>query len=671
MDAVFIKILNMSITASWLVLAVLLLRLILKKAPKWVNCLLWAMVAVRLICPFSFESVLSLIPSAETVPQTIVYEATPAIRSGVTQIDRIINSTIMADLIPQTGASVNPIQIRLFVWEILWGIGIAVMVIYASVSYFRLRKRVSASIRVTQNMFLCDYIASPFILGIAKPKIYLPSAVDSHTAEHVIAHEKAHIQRRDHWWKPLGFALLTLHWFNPFLWLAYILLCRDIELACDEKVIRELGAGEKKHYSEALLSCSVPRHMVTACPLAFGEVGVRERVKRVLRYQKPAFWIILAAIVVCLAVAVCFLTDPAGTTLAEFQNISDAHYTAVTVTAGDETVELQEEVDVERVKEFLESARFLPEPVSQDRSEDRPRDYGITLPDINTSFWLDSGFSQMWVEDSVKPSLTYRMKNPEQVREFFEALLGHDIPEATITGRENDSLNATNVDINGRQLLVASTENAGSTAWTTPNSPTSNYQGKDGWWLSAGEEAYRFAFFLPTNWEYKALEGSEETFVGIAIRPSDQQEGQLMIQYSPMFAVCGTELTTGEIVLSQYHGSVGTYYGSEVFDYIVIHGKTVHYTVINNQAGLWWDAYETEAMEILNTLILSDCHASEEEVIANAEAMAEYLNYETVEAEYDADQALWLVRFWRDGGETLVTTIRMDSAGNYIDTIRE
>ena len=310
MDLVFIKLLNMSISASWLVLAVIVLRFLLKKSPKWIHVALWALVAVRLLCPFSIESAMSLIPSGETIPETIIYAQTPAIDSGVEVIDQAVNASMAESLTPQAGASVNPVQVHLFVQENIWCLGMVFMLGWAIISYFRIKKKVSASIDLGNGIYICDYIATPFILGIVKPKIYLPSTMEPDSASHVLAHERSHIARKDHWWKPFGYLLLTVHWFNPVLWLAYILLCRDIELACDEKVIRNMEAGQKKAYSEALLKCSVNRRQIAACPLAFGEVGVKERVKTVLNYKKPAFWIVLIAILALIVTAVCFLTDP-------------------------------------------------------------------------------------------------------------------------------------------------------------------------------------------------------------------------------------------------------------------------------------------------------------------------------------------------------------------------
>lgn len=311
MSGIFLKLLNLSISASWLVLVVLALRLVLKRAPKWVNVLLWGMVALRLMLPFSIESALSLIPSAETVsPEVVRFDPAPTITSGVEFIDNAVNPSLSESFAAAPLASANPLYVWTYLAGWVWLIGLAAMLAYALVSYLRLRRRVSASIPLRENIYVCDEVPSPFILGIVRPRIYLPSALDEAQRGSVLSHERAHLARRDHWWKPLGFALLAVYWFNPLLWLAYTLLCRDIELACDERVLRGMDAGQIKDYSSALLACSVPRRMIAACPLAFGEVGVGARVKNALRYKKPAFWVVAVSVVVCTVVAVCFLTNP-------------------------------------------------------------------------------------------------------------------------------------------------------------------------------------------------------------------------------------------------------------------------------------------------------------------------------------------------------------------------
>ena len=310
MNELFLKIINMSISASWLVLAVLILRFVLKKAPKWINVLLWGIVAIRLICPFSFESTLSLIPSAETIPLNIGMDSTPTINSGISAINNAVNPIISQSNTPMAGASINPLQITIGIYEYIWIFGMIALALYTAISYWRLHRKVDTAVRYKDNIFQSENVSSPFVFGIIKPRIYLPFKMNGQDLEHVVAHEHAHIRRKDHWWKPFGFLLLTIHWFNPLMWMAYVLLCRDIELACDEKVIKELGNEQRGDYTQALVACSVNRRMIAACPLTFGEVGVKERVKSVMNYKKPALWVIIIAVIVCVGVAVCFLTNP-------------------------------------------------------------------------------------------------------------------------------------------------------------------------------------------------------------------------------------------------------------------------------------------------------------------------------------------------------------------------
>ena len=310
MNEFFLKIINMSISASWLILAVLILRLVLKKSLKWVNVLLWGIVAIRLICPFSFESALSLIPSAETFPKKIISGPSFDVQSGITPVDNRINDYLGDRYFEGVTVPANNGNTIMTILTIVWTIGILLLVAYTVISYWRLHREIDTAVRYKDNIFQSENVSSPFVLGLIKPRIYLPFKLDGQDMEHVVAHEQAHIRRKDHWWKPLGFLLLTIHWFNPLMWLAYVLLCRDIELACDEKVIKGLSNEQRADYTQALVACSVNHRMIAACPLTFGEVGVKERVKSVMNYKKPAFWVIIIAVIVCVGVAVCFLTNP-------------------------------------------------------------------------------------------------------------------------------------------------------------------------------------------------------------------------------------------------------------------------------------------------------------------------------------------------------------------------
>ncbi len=320
MADIFLKIVNMSISACWIVLAILLLRIILKKAPKWINCVLWGIAGLRLVMPFSFESIFSLIPSAETITK-VPDSPRPHIDSGVSVIDNQVNDYLQGNYFEGVSRPTGNFVDITTILAIVWVVGIVALMIYTLVSFLRLKSKIGTAVLLRDNIYQSEAVVSPFVLGIIKPKIYLPFNMNEQNMGHVIAHEQAHIRRKDHFWKPLGFLILALHWFNPMVWLGYILLCRDIELACDEKVVKEFNNEQRADYSQALLTCSVNRRMIAACPIAFGEVGVKDRVKSVLNYKKPAFWIIVVAIITSIAVAVCFLTNPKeNTELSEVQN---------------------------------------------------------------------------------------------------------------------------------------------------------------------------------------------------------------------------------------------------------------------------------------------------------------------------------------------------------------
>ena len=310
MAEVFQKVLNMSIAASWLILAVIVLRFLLKRAPKRYTLLLWAVVGLRLALPWSIESALSLIPSAATLPEGIMLARSPALDTGIEALNEAINPGFAAAFAPQPGASANPLQVLLPVGSMIWLTGMAALLIWALASWLRLGSRMRTAVRLEGNVYESDRADGPFVLGLFRPRIYLPFGLGEAERGYVLAHEREHIRRGDQVVKLLGFLLLCLHWFNPLVWLAYALLCRDIELACDERAVRDMSPGERADYSQALLNLSRPRRFVSACPLAFGEASVKSRVKSVLNYKKPALWLAALAVVVCVGAAVCFLTDP-------------------------------------------------------------------------------------------------------------------------------------------------------------------------------------------------------------------------------------------------------------------------------------------------------------------------------------------------------------------------
>lgn len=310
MKELFLNAVNACISASWLILAVLLLRLVFKKAPKWIIVLLWGIVALRLLCPFSLESPLSLIPSSQTLPDRVISGSSFNIQSGIAPVDNYVNDYLDAHYYEGVTVPAHQGASVMGVLGIIWAAGVILLLAYAIFSYIRLSKKVSTAVLLEGNIFQSEGISSPFALGLFRPKIYLPFNMPADIRDYVITHERAHISRRDHIWKPLGFLLLAVYWFNPLIWLSYILLCRDIELACDEKSVKLLGSERKADYSQALLVCSAERHIAAACPLSFAETGVKERVKHVLNYKKPTLWIIIAALVICAVAAVCFLTNP-------------------------------------------------------------------------------------------------------------------------------------------------------------------------------------------------------------------------------------------------------------------------------------------------------------------------------------------------------------------------
>lgn len=333
MADVFIKTLNMGIAAGWLIVAVVVLRVLVKRAPKRFRLLLWAVVGLRLVLPVSIESALSLVPSAQTLPEGVMYAAAPELNTGIAALNDAINPAFTAAFAPEPAASANPLQVLLPAASVIWLAGAAAMLLWALVSWLRLRRRVAEAVRLEGNVFESERVASPFVLGLIRPRIYLPFGLDEGAREQVLTHERAHIARGDHVIKPLGWLILAVYWYNPLVWLAYALFCRDIELACDERVIRRLPVSGRADYSQALLDLSRPHHGVGACPLAFGESAVKCRVKSVLTYKRPAFWLIMLAAVLCIGAAVCFLTDPKAEADDSVQNDSHDYGIPITVTA--------------------------------------------------------------------------------------------------------------------------------------------------------------------------------------------------------------------------------------------------------------------------------------------------------------------------------------------------
>ena len=432
MGEIFLKLLNLSITASWLILAVLCIRLLFRKIPKWITCLLWGVVAIRLIFPFSIESAFSLQLSAEPIRTSTMVEGelipyVPSVNSNIGVVENTVNPLLAEAFAYQETESVAPLQVFIGIAGSVWLSGMVVLLIFALVSMIKLRLRVREAVRYKENIYICDAVKSPFILGIIKPRIYLSSALSEEEMDYIIAHERAHLKRKDHLWKPFGYLLLCIYWFNPLCWIAYIMLCKDIELACDEKVIKDMSFGDKKEYSRVLLFCATQRHLVMACPLAFGEVGVKERVKTVLNYKKPTFWITIAAIVVCAIVAICFLTNPAK----EYQ-------IRITIPAGSETGFYYSDEEICPKRNTLTIAKgghlgdmeviLLPVEVKEENAYDEPIYITAVAPakmDVEKGAWFKIGVN---------------MQNPtaEDI-DVYVIVRGVEVRIASKTKGDNDS----------------------------------------------------------------------------------------------------------------------------------------------------------------------------------------------------------------------------------------
>lgn len=432
MGDIFLKLLNMSITASWLILAVLGIRLLFRKIPKWITCLLWGVVAIRLIFPLSIESAFSLQLSAEPIRTSTMVEGelipyVPSVDSNIGVVENTVNPLLAEAFAYQETESVAPLQVFIGIAGSVWLSGMVVLLIFALVSMIKLRLRVREAVRYKENIYICDAVKSPFILGIIKPRIYLSSALSEEEMDYIIAHERAHLKRKDHLWKPFGYLLLCIYWFNPLCWIAYIMLCKDIELACDEKVIKDMSFGDKKEYSRVLLFCATQRHLVMACPLAFGEVGVKERVKTVLNYKKPTFWITIAAIVVCAIVAICFLTNPAK----EYQ-------IRITIPAGSETGFYYSDEEICPKRNTLTIAKgghlgdteviLLPVEVKEENAYDEPIYITAVAPakmDVEKGAWFKIGVN---------------MQNPtaEDI-DVYVIVRGVEVRIASKTKGDNDS----------------------------------------------------------------------------------------------------------------------------------------------------------------------------------------------------------------------------------------
>ena len=311
MTALLEKIFSLSITASFLMVAVIVLRLLLKKSPKGMRYFLWAMVGLRLVFPFEIESPFSVLPSKTELKNVSV--PTPNVSENTI-------STIVSD-------GINVLDVLTYVWIT----GAVLMLLYMLISFIRVHLMVRESVVYKDGIYLCDHVRSPFVLGVLNPKIYLNSSMSKRDMKLIIAHERTHIKHGDNIWKPLGFILLSIYWFNPLCWVSYFLFVKDIELFCDESVVKTLSKKGKKNYSYALLSCSTNKNMATACPLAFAENSVKLRVRNILGYKKPAVYIIAVSVALCVVTMLMFMTSPVSAKEVEKSDVVEATATAETI----------------------------------------------------------------------------------------------------------------------------------------------------------------------------------------------------------------------------------------------------------------------------------------------------------------------------------------------------
>lgn len=431
MEAIFLKLLNMSITASWLVFAVFLLRILFRKAPKFVSMLLWALVGIRLVCPFSLKSILSVIPNPEPVPSEILTAEHPVIQSGISAVNETMNPVLSETFAPSAETGASPLGSLAFIASVLWLCGIVVLLLYTALSYRRIHKSVREAALYQGNVWLCDRIDTPFIFGVIRPRVFLPSDIEKADLPYVLAHEQAHLKRRDHLWKPLGFLLLTVYWFNPILWVAYILFCKDMELACDERVLRTLGAACKKPYSNALINCSVPRKRISACPLAFGETGVKERVRSVLNYKKPAFWLAAVAVVAVAVAALVFLTNPETENVQTLADITQASALFDNV----ETLKVVEEKgettapasQTQTILSDLQGTKISVDPVSGNLTQENAIKFVLQYDDASEqTICFSNTFGEVWLKDGI----AYKVMDPDSAKRILETVRTSAVAES-------------------------------------------------------------------------------------------------------------------------------------------------------------------------------------------------------------------------------------------------
>lgn len=439
MQDLFLEVLNMSLTAAYVIVAVIIIRMLIRKLPKKYSFWLWSIAAFRLCCPFSFQSVMSIFnigifdmsraqtesgAQLEYVADNIVYEEIPQVTVGIPYANTIINNNLPA---AEPTASANPMQIILAVLTVIWVTGMAAMLVYGVVSYIKIRLSMNTAMRLERNIYQSDKVGSPFILGIIKPKIYIPFGLDEDTRKYILTHEEYHLKRFDHISKIAAYIILSVHWFNPLCWVAFILMGTDMEMSCDEKVLAD-EENICKEYSRSLLSFAADRRFPAPGPLAFGETGVRSRIKNALGFRKPKLWAGIVAVAICIGAAVVCISNPMFMRITDINDAGDCEkifdeiYSVTVINSRGEQI-LTEEKDIARTVEVLRSLKISRKAIS--RSENRNKVNTVAIrstenDEIPIFIYFNEDYSEFWINDGVKPSFTYEVKNPEEMSVFAQ-----------------------------------------------------------------------------------------------------------------------------------------------------------------------------------------------------------------------------------------------------------
>lgn len=443
LKSVFLSVLNMSVTASLVAVAVIIARLPLKKSPKVFSYALWSAVLFRLVCPFSFSSRLSLLgfmPSSQagSAPARYIPEDTGMIKLPLVDIAfKRINAAFSSSIPPAAAplSKLNPMDILIFLGALIWLTGMAVMLVYAAIAYLRLKRRISTATLVSENIYESDLIRSPFVFGFVKPKIYLPLSLTGEEREYILLHEKTHIQRLDYIVKLVAFLVLALHWFNPIMWLCFSLMTRDMEMSCDERVIQKTSGLKVTSYSRSLLALASQKKMPAPGPLAFGESNVKARIKNLLDYKKPAFWLIIASIAIVAVLTVMLVSNPvSGINILEHPESflgekilrSTSKVRIVDNATGDEYI-LTDANKIGQVTAIIEKMRISKKEISRSRNQEHDSRYSIFLyydtDDANEEYNCVVHIDPVWVDNNVKPSLRFNLVNRKETLSRLEDLI--------------------------------------------------------------------------------------------------------------------------------------------------------------------------------------------------------------------------------------------------------